>query len=99
MREEWELWDRQCSACERYGPLDDMQLCQECGEKMERDLLRLREWDYTATAFGLPPERWEEARQAVITEYGAAMELLEPSQPKTKKKGRGRPPGQLHRGG
>lgn len=96
MDEEWGIWDGQCVACDRYGAIDDMQLCQTCAEKMERDLLRLRQWDYTATAFGLPPEAWERVRQAVIDEYGAELELLEPPKPDKKKHGRNRPSRGIH---
>jgi hypothetical protein len=84
--EQWGLWDGQCQACDVYGPVDDMMLCENCGEKLERDLIRQREWDlirqrewdYAATAFGLSPTDREKLRHQVIAQYGAALELIFP---------------------
>jgi hypothetical protein len=53
-----------------------MSLCEECAGKLERDLIRQREWDYSASAFGLPPEAREELRRLVIAEFGEALELI-----------------------
>jgi hypothetical protein len=74
----WGLWDGQCQACDVYGPVDDMMLCENCAEKLERDLIRQREWDYAATAFGLSPADREKLRRQVIAQYGAALELILP---------------------
>jgi hypothetical protein len=76
--EPWGIWDGQCQACDRYGPVNDMSLCEDCAGKFERDLIRLREWDYSASAFGLPAEAREELRRQVIAESGAALELIAP---------------------
>ena len=56
----------------------DGSLCEECAGKLERDLIRQREWDYSASAFGLPPEAREELRRRVIAEFGDALELIAP---------------------
>ena len=74
--EPWGIWDGKCQACDCYGPVDDMSLCEECAGKLERDLIRQREWDYSASAFGLPPEAREELRRLVIAEFGEALELI-----------------------
>lgn len=72
-------YDGQCQACDMYGPVDDMSLCEDCGGKFERDMIRQREWDYSASAFGLSDEDRERLRHQVIREHGAAFELITPS--------------------
>lgn len=46
----------QCQACDAYGRVDDMFWCDECAGKLERDIIRQRQWDYSASAFALPVE-------------------------------------------
>lgn len=75
------LWDGQCQACDAYGPVDDMSLCEDCAGKFERDVIRKRDWDCSANAFGCPPELREELRASVIREYGERLEMLAPSSP------------------
>ncbi len=75
----WGMWDGQCQACDRYGPVNDLSLCEDCAGKFERDLIRQRNWDYSASAWGLPPEAQEELRRQVIAEFGAALELIAPA--------------------
>jgi hypothetical protein len=75
------LWDGKCQACDAYGPVDDMSLCEECAGKLERDMIRNRDWDYSASAFGCPPDRLEELRDRVIREHGERLELLAPTSP------------------
>jgi hypothetical protein len=70
----------QCQACDQWGPVDDMMLCETCAAMIERDLIRQREWDYSASAFGLPAEAREELRRRVIAQYGADLELIDPAQ-------------------
>jgi hypothetical protein len=70
----------QCQACDRYGPVDDLSLCEDCGEKLERDLIRQRDWDYSAAAFGLTSEGREELRRQVVAQYGEGLELIAPSE-------------------
>jgi hypothetical protein len=53
--EEWGWYDGQCYACDLFGRVDDLGLCEECRTKLERDLIRQRDWDYSAWAFGLSP--------------------------------------------
>lgn len=90
MEEEWGLWQGQCVACDMYGRINDLQLCEICAAKLERDLVRLQDWDYTATAFTLPEEKWEAARKAIIKKYGPDLELIEPPLSKRKLKQRRR---------
>ncbi|MBE2270305.1 MAG: hypothetical protein IAE80_18855 [Anaerolinea sp.] len=58
-------------------PVNDLGLCSNCYAKLERDLIRMREWEDSEVAFGVPAERLEALREQVIREYGAAFELLE----------------------
>lgn len=76
--DEWEGYHGKCQACDRYGPVDDLSLCQDCRTKIERDLVRMRDWDYSAWAFGLSDEGKEELYRQVIAEHGQALELLAP---------------------
>jgi hypothetical protein len=48
MDEEWGWYDGQCYACDLLGRVDDLGLCEECRTKLERDLVRQRDWDYSA---------------------------------------------------
>jgi len=72
------LWEGQCQACDTWGPVDDMMLCESCAARFERDMIRQREWEYSASAFGLPPEAYEELRRQVVAEFGEALELIAP---------------------
>ena len=76
--EPWGIWDGKCQACDCYGPVNDLSLCEDCAGKLERDLIRQRDWDYSVSAFGLPPEAREELRREVIAKFGEALELIAP---------------------
>lgn len=66
-----------CQSCEEWGPVNDISLCSECNGKIQRDFIRLRDWDYVVAAFTLPPDKREELRQKVIERYGEKLELIE----------------------
>ena len=70
------IWEGQCQACEVWGPVNDLMLCEECDAKVQRDLIRARDWDYVATAFGLDDEGRERLRAEVIHQYGAQNGLI-----------------------
>ncbi len=59
-----------------FRPLDDTGLCEECSGRFERDLIRMREWAYSAAAFGLSAEQCEILRGEVIRQYGSSNEIL-----------------------
>jgi hypothetical protein len=81
-----ELIDTFCIACDLPFPVNDLGLCQDCAAKLERDLIRSRDWDYSVTAFGVAPDQLEALRERVIGDYGAAYELIEsPKKPKNKR--------------
>jgi hypothetical protein len=76
--EDFGFYEGECQACEVFGPLDDMGLCEVCAGKFERDVIRQRNWDYSALAFGFPQEKREELRRNIIKEYGERFELIAP---------------------
>jgi hypothetical protein len=82
----WGLYEGQCQACDMYGRVNDLSLCEDCAGKLERDLIRNRDWQYSGAAFGLSPEGCEELRRKVIAEYGEALELIAPAEKSSKKK-------------
>jgi hypothetical protein len=65
-----------CASCDLPRPVNDLGLCDECFMKLERDLIRSRDWDYSATAFAVAPDRREALRERVIRHYGADYELI-----------------------
>jgi hypothetical protein len=78
MDEEWGWYDGQCYACDLLGRVDDLGLCEECRTKLERDLVRQRDWEYSAWAFGLSDEGREKLYRQVIVQYGKKLELIAP---------------------
>ena len=68
----------ECQGCESFCALDDMGLCEDCSGKFERDVIRQRNWDYSALAFGVPAEKREELRRHIINEYGERFKLIVP---------------------
>jgi hypothetical protein len=65
-----------CAGCARPLPLIEQGLCKECAAKLERDLIRARDWAYSASAFLVAEDHLEALRQHVIREYGEADELI-----------------------
>ena len=84
------LWDGQCQTCEMWGRVNDLMLCEECDAKIQRDLIRARNWDYVAAAFGLDDQDRERLRAGVIRQYGAENELIMDQRPKKRKSRRRR---------
>ena len=82
-------WYAECRGCDRFASVDDMGLCSECADKFERDLIRKRCWDYSASAFGVPPEKREDLRRQVVEQYGEDLEIICPDT-ETKRGDRGR---------
>ena len=78
--EEWGEYDGQCLACDLWGRIDDLGLCELCRTKLEPGtlwvLIRQRDWDYSAWAFGLSEEGREELYRQVIAQHGKKLELI-----------------------
>jgi GAF domain-containing protein len=68
--------ESQCQGCDLYLPVNDLNLCDECASKLDRDLIRHRDWDYSTSAFGLDPSLREELYRQVIAQYGEKLELI-----------------------
>jgi hypothetical protein len=66
----------ECVGCDMFRPLDDLGLCLVCAAMLERDLIRQRDWEYSATAFLLSDEAREDLRRKVVAEYGEGLELI-----------------------
>ena len=87
------FYEGECQGCDTFTSLNDLGLCEECAGKIDRDLIRQRDWDYTTLAFGVPPEKRETLRNEIIARYGEKLELIAPKkepQRKRKKKKRGK---------
>lgn len=80
------FYEGECEGCDNCLPLNDLGLCHECAEKLERDLIRQRDWDYTAAGFLEDPADLEEIRAKVIKKYGEKLELIAPKKEKKKKR-------------
>lgn len=80
-----------CSACVLFARVDDLGLCEECRTKLEPGtlwvLIRQRDWDYSAWAFGLSDEGRENLYRQVIAQYGKKLELIAPPEETRKKRG------------
>jgi len=70
------IYEELGAACDDPGRIDDLGLCQDCGGKLERDLLRQRDWAYSATAYGLSDEQRERARREIVKQFGKDLELI-----------------------
>ena len=79
------LCDAECQGCGFFGRVNDLSLCEECAGKLERDLNRQRDWDYSITAYGVPASKLEELRSRVVAQYGEELELIAPKEEKKKK--------------
>ena len=88
---EFGLYEAQCHGCDIFTRVDDVGLCENCAGKLERDLIRERDWAYSTIAYGVPPEKREELRKKVIQKHGKALELIAPYDvPKSKSAARKR---------
>jgi tetratricopeptide (TPR) repeat protein len=70
------VMEGECYGCDKYSSLNDLSLCDDCAAKMDRDLIRMRDWDYSALAFGVAEDRREALRDFIISKYGPQNELL-----------------------
>jgi hypothetical protein len=66
----------ECYCCGFFAQLNDLGLCEECATKLERDLIRQQDWEYSISAFGLSTEAREALRRHIIKQYGADLELI-----------------------
>ena len=69
-------YEDHCRGCNNFSHLDDMGYCEKCGEKFERDMLRLRRWEFSLTASYIPKDEYENLRQDTIDQFGPEFEIL-----------------------
>lgn len=74
--DEFGAYEASCAACDELCRLDDVGLCRDCRAKLERDLLRKRDWAYSATAFGMTEEQRELTRKQIVQQFGQDLELV-----------------------
>ena len=65
-----------CQGCEELTEVDDIGMCEDCAGKLDRDLIRKRDWDYSVSAFGCPVEKLEDLRKHIIAQHGERLEIL-----------------------
>ena len=81
------FYEAECQGCDLFTRLNDLGLCEECAGKLERDLIRQRDWDYSALAYGCPESKREELRKEIIAQHGEKLELIAPKkEPQRKRK-------------
>lgn len=68
----------ECQGCDISQSLNDIGLCDDCAEKLDRDLIRQRDWAYSSLAFGVPSSKYDELRKQIISRYGEKFELIAP---------------------
>jgi len=87
------FYEGECQGCDIFTRVDDVGLCEECAAKLERDLIRQRDWIYSKMAYGVPPEKREELRRKVIQQHGEDLELIAQGKfkkPKSRSRKRGK---------
>ena len=72
------FYEGECQGCDTFQSLNDLGLCEECAGKLERDLIRERDWNYSVTAFAVDQSNYEELRKQVIAQHGENLELISP---------------------
>ena len=70
----------ECAGCGGFSRINELALCEACSARLERDLVRERDWAYSVTAFGLSDEDRERLRKEVVREFGEDPELVVPTQ-------------------
>ena len=71
-------YEAECAGCESVEFVGDLGLCAACSAECERDLIRMRDWEYAASACGLTAPQRDTLRRAVIRQFGERNELLSP---------------------
>ena len=77
-------YEAECQGCDMFLPVNDLGLCEDCAGKLDRDMIRKRDWAYSVLAFGCPKDKLEDLRNDIVKKYDKRFELI--SDEKTKKK-------------
>lgn len=70
------IYEAECAACDSVLRVDGSGLCQACGSKLERDLIRKRDWAYSVSAYAMTDEQREDLRRQVVSKFGDRVELV-----------------------
>ena len=73
---EFGFYEGECQGCDIFTRVDYVGLCEDCAAKLDRDLVRQRDWKYSKVAYAIPLEKREDLRKKVIQQYGADLELI-----------------------
>jgi len=84
------FYEGECQGCDLFTRLNDLGLCEECAGKLERDLIRQRDWDYSALAYGCTESTREELRKEIIARHGEKLELIAPKKEPQRKRSKKR---------
>jgi hypothetical protein len=77
--EYWDNWNGEiCVGCDLPSQVNDLGLCNGCNAKLDRDMIRSRDWDRSTTGFLTPDSELENLRTRIIREYGRGYELIIP---------------------
>ena len=71
----------ECAGCGNLGRNNEMGLCDDCSGKLERDLIRERDWAYSVTVYGMNNSQRNEVRNQILRKYGKRHELIVPNGP------------------
>ena len=75
-----------CVGCDQVVPQrDDLGLCPDCAAKLDRDMIRDRDWERSWTAWHTPADQREALRTRVVARYGAQYELIVPPAPRRRR--------------
>src|SRR5262245_35076096 len=76
-----------CVACELMVlQRDDLGLCPDCAAKLDRDMIRDRDWERSRTAWQTHADQREALRTQVVARYGARYELIVPPAPRRRRR-------------
>jgi len=65
-----------CQACEEYcDDLNDIMMCDECDGITQRNMIRMKAWDYVVEGAFANDKAREKLYQTVIKKYGRKEEL------------------------
>ncbi len=76
---EFGQYEDECAGCEQFRRVNETGVCEDCSQKLELDLIRKRDWAYSATAHGMSDERREDMRRQIVDKFGEGLELIAPS--------------------
>ena len=80
------FYEAGCQGCGLFALHKDFGLCEEYTAKLDRNLIRHRDWDYSALAFEIPAEKREALCNEIIGRYGEKEELISPREKSQRKR-------------